>query len=67
MWCAMQFFALSRQRPFATLCLVKFTQYFQVMRERPDRAMIRLEWIEQVVKHPEKEFIQQDGRIRRWA
>jgi hypothetical protein len=46
---------------------VKFTQYFQAMRERPDRAMIRLEWIERVVKHPEKESTQQDGRIRRWA
>jgi hypothetical protein len=46
---------------------VKFTRYFQAMRERPDRAMIRLEWIEQVIKHPEKEAVQQDGRLRRWA
>ncbi|HSF18115.1 MAG TPA: hypothetical protein VLK65_21445 [Vicinamibacteria bacterium] len=46
---------------------MKFTKYFEVMRERPDRATIRLEWIEQVMKHPVKEVIQKDGRIRRWG
>ncbi|MBI2816863.1 MAG: hypothetical protein HYX72_07975 [Acidobacteria bacterium] len=46
---------------------MKFTLYFESMRLRPDRAMIRLEWIEQVVKNPARELIQQDGRIRRWA
>jgi hypothetical protein len=46
---------------------MKFTQYFQAMRSRPDRAMIRIEWIQQVVELPVKEVIQQDGRIRRWA
>jgi hypothetical protein len=46
---------------------VKFTDYFQAMRQRPDRAVIRLEWIEHVINHPEKEMIQADGRIRRWA
>jgi len=46
---------------------MKFTQYFQAMRSRPDRAMIRIEWIQQVMEHPVKEVIQQDGRIRRWA
>ena len=30
-------------------------------------AMIRMEWIQQVVENPEKEAVQQDGRIRRWA
>lgn len=35
---------------------MKFTEYFEAVRVRPDRAMIRLEWIEQA-----------DGRIRRWA
>jgi hypothetical protein len=29
--------------------------------------MIRMEWIQRVIEHPEREFIQQDGRIRRWA
>lgn len=53
--------------PVFTLRVVEFTRYFQAMRERPDRALIRLEWIEQVIRHPEKEVVQQDGRIRRWA
>lgn len=46
---------------------MKFTKYFLATREHPDRAMIRLEWIEHVIEHPEKEVVQQDGRIRRWA
>ena len=46
---------------------MKFTQYFQAMRSRSDRAMIRIEWIQQVVEHPVKEVFQKDGRIRRWA
>ena len=46
---------------------MKFTQYFETMRQRPDRAMIRLEWIKLVIEHPVREFIQGDGRIRRWA
>ena len=46
---------------------VTFTKYFEEMRRRPDRAMIRMEWIQQVVENPEKEAVQQDGRIRRWA
>ncbi len=46
---------------------MKFTQYFLSMRQRPDRAGIELGWIEQAVTHPEKEVLQADGRIRRWA
>ena len=46
---------------------MKFTRYFEVMRRRPDRAMIRLEWIRHVIEHPVKEIVQKDGRIRRWA
>ncbi len=46
---------------------MKFTQYFQVMRQRSDRMNIEIEWIEQVVENPIKEIIQQDGRIRRWG
>lgn len=44
-----------------------FTQYFQAMRHRSDRAMIEMDWVARVVQQPEKEMIQQDGRIRRWA
>ncbi len=46
---------------------MKFTKYFEAMRSRPDRAMIKLEWIRRVIDHPVKEVVQQDGRIRRWA
>ena len=46
---------------------MKFTQYFLSMRQRPDRALIKLEWIRHAVDHPVKEVIQDDGRIRRWA
>jgi hypothetical protein len=46
---------------------VKFTQYFQAMRLRPDRSIIQLEWIQRVIDHPVREVIQQDGRFRRWA
>jgi hypothetical protein len=45
----------------------RFTRYFEHMRERSDRAAIRLEWIEHVIAHPIREQIQRDGRIRRWA
>ena len=37
------------------------------MRQRPDRALIKLEWIQRVIDHPEREVVQADGRIRRWA
>ena len=46
---------------------MKFTQYFLTTRRRPDRSSIQLDWIKRVVTAPEREVIQQDGRIRRWA
>ena len=46
---------------------MKVTRYFEMMRSRPDRAIIRLEWIQAVIDRPEKEMLQADGRIRRWA
>ena len=46
---------------------MKFTRYFEFIRQRPDRAVIRDEWIERVVNNPVKETVQKDGRIRRWA
>jgi hypothetical protein len=45
---------------------MKFTQYFLVTRQRPDRSPIDLAWIERVATLPEHEQIQADGRIRRW-
>jgi hypothetical protein len=32
---------------------------------RPDRVSIKLEWIQRVIDHPEREVVQADGRIRR--
>jgi hypothetical protein len=46
---------------------MKYTQYFLTMRQRPDRSPILLEWIERVAVNPEREELQADGRIRRWA
>jgi hypothetical protein len=34
---------------------------------RLDREIIKTEWIQRVVTRPEAEYIQADGRIRRWA
>lgn len=45
---------------------MKFTQYFLLTRQRPDRAPIELGWIERTVASPEYEEIQSDARIRRW-
>jgi hypothetical protein len=46
---------------------VKTTQYFEHIRRRPDRAAIRLEWIQAVIRNPLKIKIQSDGRVRKWA
>ncbi len=45
---------------------MKYTQYFLLTRQRPDRSPIDLEWIARVVLAPEHEAVQEDGRIRRW-
>jgi hypothetical protein len=37
------------------------------MRKRPDRAIIRDEWIIFAIRFPEKTEVQFDGRIRKWA
>lgn len=46
---------------------MKTTKYFESMRARPDRAIVKLEWVRFVVDNFEKERVQEDGRIRRWA
>ena len=46
---------------------MKFTAYFEAVRQRPDRAIIRDEWIQHVISNPVREQIQADGRIRRWG
>lgn len=46
---------------------MEFTRYFLHTHERADRRGIRLEWIERVVRDPEAEVVQGDGRVRRWS
>lgn len=46
---------------------MKVTAYFEAIRGRPDRVIIKDEWIEQAIDHPIREHIQVDGRIRRWT
>ena len=45
---------------------MKFTQYFLHIRRRPDRAKIRMEWIEDTAKNADYTEVQSDGRIRKW-
>ena len=46
---------------------MKYTPYFLYTRQRNDRKDIKLEWIQHVIDHAEREEVQDDGRIRRWA
>ena len=46
---------------------MKVTRYFEAIRQRPDRAIIRDEWIEKAIRVPIRETVQADGRIRRWV
>ena len=45
---------------------MKVTRYFEAMRARPDRAIIRDAWIQRAIETPFREAVQADGRIRRW-
>ena len=45
---------------------MKFTQYFLHIRKRPDRAIIKNEWIKDTIDNPSHMEIQSDGRIRKW-
>ena len=45
----------------------KTTAYFDAIRLRPDRKVIKDEWIRRIVEQPLREVLQADGRSRRWA
>ncbi len=45
---------------------MKFTQYFLYIRQRPDRAKMKMEWIEEAIRNPDYTEVQSDGRIRKW-
>jgi len=46
---------------------MKTTRYFQYTRKRPDRILIKDDWIEFVINSPVKVEVQSDKRIRKWA
>jgi hypothetical protein len=46
---------------------VQFTQYFLATRQRPDRQLIDLAWVQSVIERPLHRELQADGRIRLWA
>jgi hypothetical protein len=46
---------------------MKFTRYFLFVRQRPDRAIIKDEWILKTINNPLKTEVQADGRIRKWT
>ena len=46
---------------------MKTTAYFEMIRNRPDRAVIQDAWIERTIAHPFREAVQADGRIRKRA
>ena len=46
---------------------MKVTRYFEAIRNRPDRVIIREAWIEQAIRAPIREKVQADGRIQRWV
>jgi hypothetical protein len=43
---------------------MKFTRYLLEMRQRPDRAGIRQEWLERALHNPLREERQAGGRVR---
>ncbi|MDP2431714.1 MAG: hypothetical protein Q8O33_06755 [Pseudomonadota bacterium] len=46
---------------------MKYTQYFLSTRQRADRDSIQESWIECAVNCRDHEYVQTDGRIRRWV
>jgi hypothetical protein len=52
---------------FCYLGEVKFTRYFDTIRQRPDRALIQDAWIQRAMDTPIRQVIQADGRIKRWC
>jgi len=46
---------------------MKTTKYFEYTRKRPDRSIIKEEWIARTIEFPIETTIQADGRIRKWS
>lgn len=45
---------------------MKCTQYFLHIIQKPDRAKIKMEWIERTMQNPDFAQVQSDGRMRKW-
>ena len=46
---------------------MKTTKYYDSLKTRPDRVIIKPKWIQFVINNPEREILQEDGRFRKWA
>lgn len=46
---------------------MKFTQYFLFVKQRPDRIIIKEEWIVRAIADPVETEVHSDGRIRKWG
>ena len=46
---------------------MKCTQYFLFVKQRPDRAAIKEEWMLETMRNPLRTEIQSDARIRKWG
>ena len=46
---------------------MKSTRCFESIKLRPDRTVIKDEWILKAIDNPEKTTTQEDGRIRNWV
>lgn len=46
---------------------MKCTEYFLFIRQRPDRIIIKEEWISKTIINAIKTEVQADGRIRKWS
>ncbi len=46
---------------------MKCTQYFSFIKQRPDRAVIKEEWLVETINNPLKIATPSDGRIRKWS
>ena len=45
---------------------MKYTPYFSFIKQRPDRSIIKDQWILDAIAAPVKTEVQTDGRIRKW-
>lgn len=46
---------------------MKCTEYFLFIRQRPDRIIIKEEWISKTIINAIKTEVQADGRIKKWG